>query len=89
MTKAEWGRGNTEGGMMGDGMTSEEGRGSLECGLRPVGTKGACPPACKPKAQNPTGWKRPRREIGIGNWEKAESWSTGALECWSNGLMNG
>ena len=33
MTKAEWGRGNTEGGMMGDGMTSEEGRGTKDEGV--------------------------------------------------------
>ncbi len=36
-----------------------------DCGLRPVGGIGAYPPACKPMAYNPTGWKRPRRDFGF------------------------
>ena len=56
--------------------------GSAEVGMRPpaspscrlyepeaIGVKGAYPPACKPMAYKPTGWKRPRREVGS---EKAE-----------------
>jgi hypothetical protein len=39
---------------------------NAECGLRPVGAIGAYPPACKPPAYKPTGWKRPRRE----DWKK-------------------
>ena len=38
-----------------------------------VGAIGAYPPACKPKAQTPTGWKRPRREVGRWRAESAGS----------------
>jgi hypothetical protein len=38
-----------------------------EVGMRPPARKGigAYPPACKPPVYKPTGWKRPRREVGI------------------------
>jgi hypothetical protein len=39
----------------------------LRDGVEPeaVGAIRVCPPACKPTAYKPTGWKRPRREGGI------------------------
>ena len=36
----------------------------FEFGLRPIGEIKAYPPACKPMAYKPAGWKRPRREVG-------------------------
>ena len=44
----------------------------MGCGLRPAGAIGAYPPACKPNAYKPTGWKQPRREVkkaGSRKWE--------------------
>ena len=29
----------------------------------------AYPPACKPMAYKPTGWKRPRRDFGLRKWK--------------------
>ncbi len=43
-----------------------------ECGLRPIGAIGAYPPACKPMAYKPTGWKRPLREVGKKCLRKSE-----------------
>ena len=42
----------------------------VEGGLRPVGGIRAYPPACKPMAYKPTGWKRPRREGGMRKVER-------------------
>jgi len=51
--------------------------GNAEYGLQPLralgsiyepeagGAKMAYPPACKPMAYKPTGWKRPRRDFGL------------------------
>ena len=44
-----------------------------------VGAIGAYPPACKPPAYEPTGWKRPRRECGKKEKQGAESYEGGMI----------
>jgi hypothetical protein len=77
-TYAPEGRWNAECGM----RNGEVGKWNGEVGMRPpaspscrlyepeaVGVIGAYPPAWKPMAYKPTGWKRPRREGGMGKVE--------------------
>jgi len=67
----EWGSSNAEVGKGIRGQRLLNG----EVGMRPPASPscrlyepealGAYPPACKPMAYKPTGWKRPRKEVGI------------------------
>jgi len=67
----EWGSRNAEVGKGIRGQRLLNG----EVGMRPPASPscrlyepealGAYPPACKPMAYKPTGWKRPRKEVGI------------------------
>ena len=47
---------------------------SPSCRLSEPEAVGAYPPACKPPAYEPTGWKRPRREYGKKEKRVAESY---------------